>query len=1157
MGWFSPLIIGVVFFLISSGVVLARESIKIQLKGPHSFQFAGYYAAKHRGFYAENGLDVELVSPGPSREEDLKRIEAKTGVYGVGDMGLLPRYAAGEELVWLSQIFQHSPWVIVSMGSSDIHTPHDLIGKKLAKPPMNSANAAMEMMLMESLGPQAEKIEYTPAESNRTNLDDLVSGKVDACIAHLAVLPHWLRNQGYEVNIMDPRSHGIDFYGDNFFTSRKELIEHPGRVERAVEATLKGWAYALENPKELINLILNHYNSGNQSWEQLLLESKIIERMITPELIPLGSIEPRRVQRIFSTYYQLGRLQSPLMPSGLMRAGEISSIDLTPAEKNWLNRNRKIRLVISDIESAGLVNAGAKAPSSVLTQLFSHLSDIIGTDIQLIMESNNTRLHTRVKQDKAHGVAMIRDTAINRNHYRLTRPFFTSEFIVFTQREQGKSINNKTDLRGKKIVIPKGFDGLKTFADGIDQAEIVLAESPKKQLEKLHYHQADAAIGYVTYHPLIRQTLFTDIVVAFEAKEKIQFHMGVTPDNGILISILNKGIKALSTADHKGLAPLIKTQYPGRGAGQLLTRDEKKYLAALNELKYCTGIGWHPFEYLDEVQNYQGIVADYMAHISKGLGIPLRPVIGEKKTKENSCDIKITHEQTVPEGWMHTRTIFSAPCVFAVPLDAPLVTDFHGIISKRIGVVKNSPVLPLLLQEYPDLDPIFFPDLDSVLAGLAKGDLDAVVGTMAGISHTIQHQALYSLKIGGAVPVSVPFSMLVPKGRHELLSILNKSIQGISRQEHLALTDAWVRVTYEKGMDLKVLAAIGGGIALIALFFFYRHVLIQRANSALRETQQLLEKQNKELNRLSMTDPLTGLLNRRAMVEHISQEMGQSKRNRSPLSMLILDLDQFKAINDEHGHAVGDAVLENVGNLLKKTVRQGDSIARWGGEEFLVLTPNTKARNALALAEKLRRLVRNLKHGELSGISTSIGLAQLHPMESFDSWYERADEALYQAKAQGRDKSICNWSRKSSKSSTTESEQKKNILRLAWNDDFSSGHHEIDSQHVALFDLGNQLVTAVLRERNRDQINTLLDTFSRMSREHFAFEEEVMGQNQCPDLPKHIREHKRLTSRLGRLINRYRRGGLASFILLQFITQELLYGHLVKTDREYFTWFQV
>jgi diguanylate cyclase (GGDEF)-like protein len=153
------------------------------------------------------------------------------------------------------------------------------------------------------------------------------------------------------------------------------------------------------------------------------------------------------------------------------------------------------------------------------------------------------------------------------------------------------------------------------------------------------------------------------------------------------------------------------------------------------------------------------------------------------------------------------------------------------------------------------------------------------------------------------------------------------------------------------------------------------------------------------LETLATEDPLTGCLNRRAMTAKLELERLRRDRHGHPFAVVLMDLDKFKTINDTRGHDVGDQVLTSTASTLRQAVRGEDAVARWGGEEFLVLLPETNESEAMVMAERLRNLVAALlfEPAELS-VTISGGVAEAHADESVTQLCRRADQALYEAK---------------------------------------------------------------------------------------------------------------------------------------------------------------
>lgn len=176
--------------------------------------------------------------------------------------------------------------------------------------------------------------------------------------------------------------------------------------------------------------------------------------------------------------------------------------------------------------------------------------------------------------------------------------------------------------------------------------------------------------------------------------------------------------------------------------------------------------------------------------------------------------------------------------------------------------------------------------------------------------------------------------------------------------------------------------------------------LLSRSN---RDLEQEVARRTLQLEQLMMTDPLTGIGNRRLLMRRLADETTRGTRYRRSLSIVFLDLDHFKHINDAYGHAVGDAVLVGAAEMLKACLRECDVLGRFGGEEFVVLLPETSLVDALSIAERMRRNVAGMKLERVAeGVTISAGVAEWMPDESGEDLLRRSDGALYRAKEGGR-----------------------------------------------------------------------------------------------------------------------------------------------------------
>jgi two-component system cell cycle response regulator len=196
-------------------------------------------------------------------------------------------------------------------------------------------------------------------------------------------------------------------------------------------------------------------------------------------------------------------------------------------------------------------------------------------------------------------------------------------------------------------------------------------------------------------------------------------------------------------------------------------------------------------------------------------------------------------------------------------------------------------------------------------------------------------------------------------------------------------------------LTLAVFFVLSGIFALIAVF-----------SLRIDRQQHQIVQQNLDLSRLSVTDTLTGATNRLGLTDRLKELLSASRRFAQPLSVMMLDLDHFKRINDAHGHPCGDAVLVQFVAVVKQIIRASDLLGRWGGEEFLLVAPHLDLTGSKRLADKVRLSVEAAHFDKNIHLTVSIGVAEWAPGQSLEALIEQADKALYQAKASGRNQVV-------------------------------------------------------------------------------------------------------------------------------------------------------
>ncbi len=294
-------ILSIVWLLlgINSAWATESDSVSLQLKWQHQFQFAGYYAAKEKGFYKDAGLNVTIIEATPDTNV-VQEVITGHAQFGIGTSELILNRHRGDKVRVLGVIFQHSPLSLITLKESGIDNIHKLLDKKVMIEP--SSSELFAYLQQEGFTEKAFKLEH-----HNFDINDLLAGKIDAMSVYETTEPYLLKQQGRAYNQFSPRMGGIDFYGDNFFTTDAELQAHPQQVEAFTAATSRGWRYAMQHSDEIVQLIYKNY-SQRHSIEHLQFEAAAMHDLMQPELIEAGYMNAGRWQHIAETYHKFGLL---------------------------------------------------------------------------------------------------------------------------------------------------------------------------------------------------------------------------------------------------------------------------------------------------------------------------------------------------------------------------------------------------------------------------------------------------------------------------------------------------------------------------------------------------------------------------------------------------------------------------------------------------------------------------------------------------------------------------------------------------------------------------------------------------------------------------------------------------------------------------------
>lgn len=432
-----------------------------------------------------------------------------------------------------------------------------------------------------------------------------------------------------------------------------------------------------------------------------------------------------------------------------------------------------------------------------------------------------------------------------------------------------------------------------------------------------------------------------------------------------------------------------------------LSASEQAYLQAHPTIPMCVDPDWWPFEQIDPSGQHVGMAADLIALAAQrsGANIVLRPTRNWEESlaasQAGEC-LALSFLNSTPERerWLiFTAPLLSDPNVIITREEHPFVSDIGSLRGSTIALPRGTAMAERIARDFPNLVIIPTESEREALALVSERKADMTLRSLIVAAATIKHEGWFNLKISGQIPgYENHLRMGVLKSETTLRDILDKGIATITAPERRQIVDRHVNMTVVTEVVTDYTLAIWLGVVLAAIL----------VTSLVWMTR--LRKLNNQFRRLAETDQLTALPNRNALDASFALDILRAQRYGRPLSVILLDIDLFKAVNDQLGHLMGDKVLIDFARLLRGGLRSVDTVCRWGGEEFLLICHETPLEQAAQLAERILQQVREHRFPCQRALTASAGVAAVMPGDTVASLVQRADEALYAAKHSGRDR---------------------------------------------------------------------------------------------------------------------------------------------------------
>lgn len=432
------------------------------------------------------------------------------------------------------------------------------------------------------------------------------------------------------------------------------------------------------------------------------------------------------------------------------------------------------------------------------------------------------------------------------------------------------------------------------------------------------------------------------------------------------------------------------------GSGVHFSDEQMKYLQNKKEIRLCISPDWLPFEAIKDGK-YIGITADVISKFRKQLPIPITLIPTKDwttsllKAKARECDI-FSLAASTPERLKYmdfTQPYIDLPIALATKMNTLFVNDISEVKDQKLGVVKGYVIGELLRNKIPDINVVEVASISDGLARVESGELYGYIDNLMVLANSIQKEFAGVLKISSRLDENIKLSMASRNDEPELNAVLNELVKNLSDSELQVIYNKWIVVTDDHEFDYSYAWKLFAIIVLILSGYIFHYIKLKKLNNSLLT--------------LSITDKLTGLYNRVKTDEVLAEKKAEVDRYNTELSVILLDIDFFKQTNDSYGHLTGDKVLIEFAQIIQQNIRVTDYVGRWGGEEFLIICPNTGINDTMLLANKLLDKIRNHTFSDVINITASAGVSLFTEDKTVDAAIHNADQALYQSKENGRD----------------------------------------------------------------------------------------------------------------------------------------------------------
>ena len=861
-------------------------------------------------------------------------------------------------------------------------------------------------------------------------------------------------------------------------------------------------------------------------------------------------------------------------------------IAFTPQEKAYIERVGAIRMCVDpDWAPFERINPQGQH-EGIAADLVQLVAQRVGLRIQLHPVKDWEESLAASKGKLCQIMSFLNQTPARDAWLIFTDPIFLDPNVIIT-REQHGFVADIRGLQNERIALPHGTMVEERVRRDFPNLKVVLTASEPESMVLVSERQADLTIRslIVAANAIKKEGLFNLKIAGQVPEYTNQLRIGVLKDEQLLRSILDKGVKTITPQEREA----ISNRHVSINVQQAIDWSRVYLLLALLAIAVVTVI------YI--LRNNRRLQLALTA--SQEARSALR--VSEERHRllaDNASDViwtmDLTGRFTYVSPSVERLRGYPVAEVMQQSLDQALTPASARIaqagLERAIGAIQANQPLPDFraeLEQPCKQGGTVWTEVS--VSGIQNdaGDFVSLLGVTRDI--TERRRADLELRIA-AIAFESHDGMIVTDADKVILRVnaAFAQITGYSAEEAIGQS---ARMLRSDRHDADFYAVMWDSVAQTGAW--HGEVWHRRKNGEVypeqltitaviakdRQTTNYIgilhditerKRLEEEVQKLAFYDPLTQLPNRRLFNDRLNQTLARARRARSRMALMFIDLDKFKPINDQHGHAAGDLVLQAVAQRIKSCLRASDTAARVGGDEFLVILPDIQSsQDALAVAEKIRSALAQtfLAPGQLSlNASASIGMA-LFPdhAASVADLLRLGDRAMYQAKNEGGNTVVLCGASEAATEVSNEPGGGPSIIRLTWKAGFACGHPAIDKEHQDLFRLSNVLLDKLAARIGQSvpsgppgEVEAAFDALLAHVVQHFAHEEAILQAHAYEHVQEHALMHQTLVDQALKLrhpVNQQAESSVGA--LVDFLVTDVVTRHMLTEDRRFAKLFAV